>query len=283
MQKINLVKISLDAAMAAVFALLFNTSVIAGLTFHEIAGLSIGLAFIIHMTINRRWIRQVTRNLFGRQIAMKTRIGYFVDALLLLAMLYTIFSGIIISRVLFPYLQIGNESLFQNTHAAAAYLSLGLVGIHIGLHWQWVMNLFKKMLHIRQNWQAPGYAARIMAVLVFAVGVYCIYTTNYFSTVAMIGTSFSQSQELEHAARPDLQSAGGLQGMNSGGDSKADLPNGSRGGHGGGSLGSGIPGTLSSALGIISVFAIVSYYLEKLLIKLLTRRRVQEKVLPMGE
>lgn len=298
MKKINFIKISLDIAMAFVFVLLFNTSVIAGLTFHEAAGLSIGLAFILHMTINRRWIRQVTRNLFGRQIAVKTRIGYFVDVLLLLSMFYTIFSGIMISRVLLPNLQIGNESFFRNTHAAVAYLSLGLVGIHIGLHWQWVMNLFKKMLPIRQNRQVLGYAAKIVAALVFAVGVSCIYTTNYFSKVAMLGTAFSQSQGFEYATQPDLQFGGGQQETDSGqltaqemsfgggsdgyrqrGGAKTGLPDGSRGAHGGDASGSGILNTLISYLGVISVFSMITYYLEKLM----TRKRVQEKKLPTGE
>ncbi len=49
MKKINLLKISLDIFMAIVFALLFNKMVIARLAFHEIAGLAIGFAFIIHM------------------------------------------------------------------------------------------------------------------------------------------------------------------------------------------------------------------------------------------
>lgn len=306
MKKINFIKISLDIAMAVVFVLLFNTSVIAGLTFHEIAGLSIGLAFILHMTINRRWIRQVTRNLFGKQIVIKTKIGYFVDVLLLLSMFYTIFSGIVISKVLFPNLQIGNESFFRNTHAAVAYLSLGLVGIHIGLHWQWVMNLFIKMLPIRQNRQVLGYAAKIVAALVFAVGASCIYTTNYFSKVAMLGATFSQSQGFEYATQPDLQFGGGQQetdssqltaqemsfgggsngnydggsdGYRQRGGAKTGLPDGSRGAHGGDASGSGILNTLISYLGVISVFSMITYYLEKLM----TRKRVQEKKLPAGE
>lgn len=300
MQKINLIKISLDIVMVVVFVLLFNTSVIAGLTFHEIAGLSIGFAFILHMAINRRWIKQVTRNLFGKQIAMKTRIGYWVDVLLLLSMFYTICSGIMISRVLFPNLQIGNESLFRNTHAAVAYLSLGLVGIHIGLHWRWVINLFQRVLRIKPGRKALAYAARTAAILIFAMGVYCIYTTNYFSKVAMIGTAFSQSQGFEHAAQPDLQLGSSRQGtdssqlvgqeMNFGsgsngsfeggsnsyrqrGGAKTGLPDSARGGN---ASGSGILNTLASYLGVISVFSMITYYLEKLLI----RKRVQVKELP---
>lgn len=303
MQKINWIKISLDIAMAVVFVLLFNTSVIAGLTFHEIAGLSIGLAFILHMTINRRWIKQVTRNLFGKQIAMRTRIGYGVDVLLLLSMFYTIFSGIMISRVLFPNLQIGNEALFRNTHAAVAYLSLGLAGIHIGLHWQWVINLFQRILRIKPGRKSLAYAARAAAILVFAAGVSCIYTTNYFSRVAMIGTAFSQTQGFEHAAQPDLQLDGSQQEtdssqltgqeMNLGGGpngsfdggpdsyrqrggAKTGLPDGA---HNGNASGSGILNTLASCLGVISVFSITTYYLEKLL----TRNGMQEKKLPAGE
>ena len=50
--KKNWVKLILDIAMAIVFALLFNHRVVTGLNFHEIAGLAIGVLFIVHILLN---------------------------------------------------------------------------------------------------------------------------------------------------------------------------------------------------------------------------------------
>lgn len=101
MKKINIIKISLDILMILIFALLFNKMVFSGQAFHEIAGLAIGLAFIIHKALNWKWLVQVTRNIFTGKISLRTRIGCVVDVLLLISMATIITSGVLISRVVF--------------------------------------------------------------------------------------------------------------------------------------------------------------------------------------
>ncbi len=113
MRKVNYFKLALDFLMLMVFLILFNTRLIAGQTFHEIAGLAIGLAFIVHLSINWRWIKQVTVNIF-RRITNRARLAYVVDVLLLITMGYIVVSGILISKVLFPDLNGGNNSFFRN-------------------------------------------------------------------------------------------------------------------------------------------------------------------------
>lgn len=188
----NNLKILLDLVMAITFALLFNKMVIAGQAFHEIAGLAVGLAFVIHHLFNWRWIKQVTLNIF-KKVAVKTRIGYLVDVLLLITMGYILVSGMLISKILFPNLRYGNELFFKITHMSAPYLALMLLGVHLGLHWNWVMGMFKKIFGITKQKVITGYIAKAAVVVVLAFGVYNIYSTDYMAKLTMLGTAFSQN------------------------------------------------------------------------------------------
>ncbi len=283
MKKVIWIKILLDVAMAVAFALLFNTGVIAGLAFHEAAGLAIGLAFVVHLVINQKWIRTVTRNLFSKKVPVETKIGYFVDALLLLSMAYIIISGVFMSRIIFPNLSVGSELFFKNTHIAAAYISLAFLGVHIGLHWQWVMGIFRKIFRIKKQIKVLGYLAKAVVILVFAAGVYCMDTVDYFPRVAAIGISYSQNHGQKTNARFEktLVPAGG----------DVDLSQGSGGlpGQGGFQRGAGrntdtgILNTRLVNLGILSVFSILTYYVKKLLIRISKRRSFEKKAVQNQE
>jgi hypothetical protein len=269
MKKINVIKITLDIVMAVVFVLLFNTKAVAGQTFHEIAGLALGLAILVHLTLNGRWIRQITKNLLSKKMTLKTKTGYAVDVLLLLSVAYIIVSGIIISKVVFPGLQAGSTFFFKSTHTAASYLSLAFLGIHLGLHWQWTMGVFKRLLRIKEHNKLLSYVSKAAVIAVFITGVYFGYTINYIPRVAAIGISAGQVQSLErNAPKNDFaQGAGGSHG-NSG-------QNGLQKNQGAGKdAAAGIPGTVATYLSITSVFAIITYYIEKLIgIKKLKRAK----------
>ncbi|MHC1681522.1 MAG: hypothetical protein AB6733_00955 [Clostridiaceae bacterium] len=63
MKKINFIKISLDLIMGIIFALLFNKNVLGGLTFHEIAGLAMGFAVLVHILLNWKWVINVFKKI----------------------------------------------------------------------------------------------------------------------------------------------------------------------------------------------------------------------------
>jgi len=295
MKKINIIKISLDILMAVVFVLLFNKMVFNGMTFHEVAGLTIGSAFIIHMLLNGKWIKQVSKNLFSKKVAVKTKIGYIIDTLLLISMIIIIFSGIAISKVLFTNLNLSNSTNLnlKAIHTAVSYVSLILVGIHVGLHWNWITGMVKKAFKIPQN-KAFAYAAKLAMVLVLAFGIYSCYSTGFLSKVAMITTVFEQRQGPAMGERPNStangstenstqQPSGGSgnsstqQSSNRGGSNGMQqppdggtkmMPEGAQGHDKSGNMGSTNPfDVLISYLSVMSVFAIFTYYLEKLLTK----------------
>ncbi|MGL5354127.1 MAG: DUF4405 domain-containing protein, partial [Clostridium sp.] len=191
MKKINYIKFGLNILMAIVFVMLFNKRAVIPMTFHEIAGLVIGVAFIMHMTLNSKWIKQVSLNLFNSKTNFKTKLGYIIDILLLICFIIIIISGILISKVVFPNFRINSSISFKSLHISMSYITLLLVGIHLGTHWNWVVNVFKKIFVICEKKKSHGIIVNLVVVLLFIFGTYNIYSVNYISKVSMITTSFN--------------------------------------------------------------------------------------------
>ena len=195
MKKINYVKFILDLTLGIVFALLFNVRVLGGLAFHEIAGLAIGLAVLVHLIFNARWIKNVTCSLFSKNVNVKTKIGYCLNILLLFDLAVIILSGIAISKIVLPNLNLQVSFLNRSSHIAFSYIALALIGMHIGLHWHWVMNMFCLIFKIKATKAAVGYAVKAAAILIFAFGAYNMVSVNYFQNathiVGFTATSYS--------------------------------------------------------------------------------------------
>lgn len=263
MKKKNYVKFVLDLVMGITFALLFNKRVLGGLEFHEIAGLAIGGAVLVHLILNGQWIKNVTRAIFRKNIALKTRIGYVLNVLLLFDFMLILLSGIAISKVLLPSHIIQLGFLNQGVHIGASYLALALIGLHIGLHGVWIQNTFKKMLKVPSNQKSLGLLARALAISMLVFGVYSMVATDFVpKTVQMFS---AQSHEMR-GQRGD----GFPEGGNAGGENRQG--NGQGQGHGGsrGQMESVNPlGVVLSFGSIMGAFAVGTYYAEGLV----SRRR----------
>jgi hypothetical protein len=231
----NLVRLALDVALAVTFSLLFNMLVFGGLMFHETAGLAIGVGFILHKLLGWKWIRQVTLRLLRRQVSWRTGFVYLVDLLLLLGIGYILFSGLVISRVLVPYLLRPRSSfVYVNTHKSISFIALALAGIHLGLHWDWVVGIGKRMLGIGRTGRAAGYLAHALALLALAGGLYAMNSVHYFAVLRTLLTGDNIRQILRPRP-PDL-----------------------------------VP-VVATYLGVMAVFAIITFYADKLLSHRLAR------------
>lgn len=253
----NYIKLTLDFILAVVFALLFNVRVFGGLSFHEIAGLGIGLGFLIHILLNSRWVKKVTLRLFDPKLPKRTRFGYLLNIILLITMTLSIVSGLMISKVLFPGLGTGDIRWFRPLHEIASYLSLVIVGIHVGLHGQWILNLLKKVFKVRSS-RPISVLIKIVLAIVFLFGGLDILSAQITPQSVNLGNapitnservpSSNSSDQIER--RPDH-----FQG------SMKDSINGERRGEFGNANPSGV---LATFLGVIGVFAVITYVSERL-------------------
>ncbi|WP_328805486.1 DUF4405 domain-containing protein [Paenibacillus apii] len=268
------VKLALDAAMGVTFALLYNTRVFGGLAFHEIAGIAIGIAILTHIGLNLNFVKKITLRLFDKNLPSKTRLSYGLNVLLLLSMIFVIFSGLVISRVVLPNFQFGNERWFSVSHMSIAYLTLALIGIHVGLHWHWVIKVTKRLLHLKMSRTRARVLMTGAAVVVMLFGVYQVYATNYISRLQMVGNVFGLSTVAAEERGMERHDFGERAFMNNGSapldGTDMDEENGfgrramgfSRGEHEGGQAPNFI-GVILTYFGIMAVFAGITYYADK--------------------
>ncbi|MCG3085914.1 DUF4405 domain-containing protein [Anoxybacillus sp. LAT_35] len=178
MLKKNIVKIILDVSMAITFVLLMNPRVFNGLPFHEVAGLVIGVAVLVHIALNYKWVVNTTKKIFDRSLSGKTRFSFLLNISLLLSMTGIIVTGILISKVVFPHLLSGENHALREIHDVFAKLTLLLVGVHIALHWQWIMGVFRKMLKTKEGHWRKGTVVAVVFVLAMFIGSMQWLATN---------------------------------------------------------------------------------------------------------
>ncbi|USK69622.1 DUF4405 domain-containing protein [Peribacillus asahii] len=291
MKKKNYVKFALDLIMALLFVLFFNKQVLGGLTFHEIAGLGFAAAYFTHIFLNLQWVKKVTLKLFDKKLPWKTRGNYLLNLLLLVSMSFIIISGVLISRVVFPNINVSNERWFQMTHISISFLVLALVGIHVGLHWQWVVNVWKKIWKYEPKKVWIGYAMKGATVLILLFGLYKMGETGFVNRLSSSGTILGiGSQEMSEGGKGMMEERGDLAFKHSNSDSFGMKPGeqpsdfeeasgssdsfrptsgerstnfkgnmGREHGGGGNSL-----DVIVTYTGIMAVFIILTYYLKKL-------------------
>ena len=255
MKTINCLKLSLDIIMVLVFALHFNTRVFSGLEFHEIAGLALGGAFLIHLALNGKWVKHVTANLLSPKVLLRTKISYLVDVLLLLSMGFILVSGVMISKtVLVGVFKTSNNHLFQSLHIVVSYVSLLLIGIHMGLNWSWVMNTFKRIIRVTQKSSVLSKIGIAAVVLVLGFGSYTIYSEDIVSKVSVV-----QSGVIEDQVSGERSGHKGIP-SNREGNGDRDFAGGHKG-----AVGASALNVLITHLGIISAFSVITFYALKLL------------------
>lgn len=273
------VKLALDVVMGITFALLYNKMVLGGLAFHEIAGTAIAFAFAAHILLNLKFVQKITLRLFDKSLPGKTRFSYFLNVLLLILMIFVIISGLLISRVILPNFRYGNENWFKISHMGVSYLTLILIGIHIGLHWHWVMKVTQRLLHLKMSKSRARILLVGAAVLVLGFGGYQMYTTNYLSKLNMLQTVVNPSAMSGGAGGMGRPAGANMRPQN--GEAPAE---GGRGGlegvkpgvrPGGGAAASPNPlSVLATYFGIMAVFAGATHYVDKGLARRKSRKKL---------
>ena len=184
-------KIVLDILMAILLVLMYNKRVL-GMSFHEIGGLALCGLFIIHKLLNVRWIKAVTIGLFSRRTPARQKLYWVLDLLLFASFGYILFSGIMISKIVFPTIQGSNA--FKMGHYAASALALALTGVHVGLH---IGSMRQRMSFLRKlpTWLRRGFAI-LLSVAVLVFGGIQLTSTSFLQWLGNIGVVFGAQQTL---------------------------------------------------------------------------------------
>lgn len=116
-----------------------------GQTVHEWLGLAFGAGIITHLLLHWKWIVNVARRFF-RRLPGQVRINSGLNGLLFVSMTLIIFSGLMISKVVLRPFGLGDShaAIWRWLHTTATEVVVIIVGLHVALHWKWIMNTIKR-------------------------------------------------------------------------------------------------------------------------------------------
>jgi hypothetical protein len=178
--KKNWMKLSLDLIMAVGLFSLFSVSAV-GLAFHEVVGLTLFGATLLHLTLNRKWIVSFTRRFFSKNIPLKIRFSYVLSVLLLISFLIIIGSGITMSKFVFAGVFEEVET-FKTAHYFFSAFALLLIGIHAGLHWTFLKLMVGKIVKIPASVVKPVMAGMLMLIMVS--GAWGLVNSSFVAWIA---------------------------------------------------------------------------------------------------
>jgi uncharacterized membrane protein YgcG len=274
----RVLKLVLDAVMLILLVLMYKKQVIS-LEFHEIGGLALIGLFVVHHLVNAKWIGAVTRRLFAKGTPGLVRARYIVDALLLLAFLAVGVTGVLISKVVFSLHVAGN---FKTLHYFASALAILLMGVHLGLHADFLFGkLLKKGAH-----KAAKLALAVVLAALIAFGGYSLTTTSFLrylasplqtasarhvvpvpsGDLALDGSSgerpFDLSELPEFSAENGAQPPQGDDGGSSGASGKGGFGGGERHAEGGSTSAALL---IAQYVSIIALFGAMTYGVQRLI------------------
>lgn len=116
-----------------------------GIAIHEWLGIAFGAAIIAHLLLHWQWIVAITRRFFAK-VPWQARVNYILNLLLFIDVTIIILSGLMISKEALPALglSLAGSRTWSGLHHLTANLSLALIGLHVALHWQWIVNACKR-------------------------------------------------------------------------------------------------------------------------------------------
>lgn len=153
---------------------------------HEWVGAGMLVLFIAHHILNGHWYKTLFK---GKYNAMRI-VTLTVDLLVLLAMLAQMYSGIVMSRYVFDFLpSIGGMSLARRLHILGAYWGFLLMSLHLGLHWNMILGMFRKVAGIKGKAKSRSMIAFIIGLIIAGYGVW-VFISRDFPTYLFLKSEF---------------------------------------------------------------------------------------------
>lgn len=151
---------------------------------HEWAGAGIFVLFVAHHMLNWNWYK----NLFRGKYTPVRVFQAGVDILTLFSMLALMYSGIVLSRYVFAFLPIKSGlALARRLHILGSHWGFLLMSLHLGLHWNMVLGLFK-----RKKKDIPHSLRIVCFVFGLAVALYgtWVFVKREFFTYLFLQSEF---------------------------------------------------------------------------------------------
>lgn len=151
----NTTNLLLDTASFVAF-LLVTAPHFTGMAIHEWLSIALGGALITHLLLHWSWLVAVTRRFFSAA-SWRARTNYLLNALLFVCFTVAIFTGLMISEVALPLfgIELGHDGLWEQLHRLASDACVILLGLHLALHWSWIVNTTRRLFTRRGARRTP--------------------------------------------------------------------------------------------------------------------------------
>ncbi|MBL8103584.1 MAG: DUF4405 domain-containing protein [Anaerolineales bacterium] len=142
MSNSNRTKLLLDIGTFLAFLVTMDPR-FSGLAIHEWLSIALAGTIIVHLLLNWEWIVNVTRRLFVKT-TNGARFNYVLNWLLFIDGILIMLSGIMISESAMPALGVTLPMNFawRSLHDMSANLALFIMGLHLAMHWNWILTTF---------------------------------------------------------------------------------------------------------------------------------------------
>ena len=153
---------------------------------HEWMGTSMFVLFILHHVLNGKWHKNLLRGRYnGLRVAQTV-----VNVLLLAAIIGLMVSGMMMSRHVFSFLPIeGGMATARTLHMLASYWSFLLMSFHLGLHWNMILIMAKKLGGEKKAFRMGSLVPRLAAAAICVCGI-CAFVKHNLASYLFLRTEF---------------------------------------------------------------------------------------------
>lgn len=147
-----------------------------GDTLHEWAGTIMLVLFIAHHLLNAHWHKALFK---GKYNAVRI-LTLAVDVLVFISMLAQMYSGIVMSRHVFDFLPVnGGMAQARRLHILGAYWGFIFMSLHIGLHWDMLMGIFRKASGISSGSKLRSRIMFCLGLIIAGYGVWVMKSRDF--------------------------------------------------------------------------------------------------------
>ena len=179
------IRVATDIAMTMLLPILMAYSLV-GEEIHEWLGIAMFLLFIIHHALNRGWHKNLARGPYPPIRILSVGI----NLLLVIVMVALPVSGILMAKHTFHFIRFSSGiASARLIHLLASYWGFVLMSLHLGLHWNMVLGMARRVMHITEDLLWRTWLLRIAAAFVALYGAYA-FLVRGFTEYMFLRTQF---------------------------------------------------------------------------------------------
>lgn len=152
-----------------------------GPTAHEWIGLTMFALLTAHNGLNWRWYRNIGRTGAG----LNARLSLAMTLAILTVTVVLLISSLMVSREIFNSIRANNGFLMRQIHTLAAYWILVLMSVHVGLHWNLIMSVVRRLFRVSGSCRLRSTLVRLAGAAVLAGGFWASIDRGLASKLLM--------------------------------------------------------------------------------------------------